>query len=233
MRRGRSAAANRTAVVAGASGLVGRDLLVRLLRRTDYGEVIALTRRPLPPAARMREVPAQFDRLESALDGVVGTTSTIHAYCCLGTTIRNAGSEAAFRRVDYDHVLSFARWAVDHAAARRVVITALGADARSRVFYNRVKGEVESSLRSLAGDALVIVRPSLLDGRREETRFGEKLGLSIARPFARWLPAAIRPVAAADVAQSMIDAALAIRPAAVIESAAMHGAARRADGRVR
>jgi uncharacterized protein YbjT (DUF2867 family) len=220
----------RTAVVAGASGLVGRELVGRLLLRTEYKSVVALTRRPLGHR-RLCEVPASFERLDETLGPVIDTDARVDAFCCLGTTIRAAGSEAAFRRVDHDYVLSFARWAIRRGAVRLIVVSALGADARSRVFYNRVKGEVEGALRELAGTSLVIVRPSLLDGRRDEARFGEMLALGFSRPLRRLLPVAIRPIAVADVAQTMIEAALADQPAAIIESATMQGAAARAVAR--
>jgi uncharacterized protein YbjT (DUF2867 family) len=114
---------------------------------------------------------------------------------------------------------------------RLIVISALGADATSRVFYNRVKGEVEAALRQLAGSRLVVLRPSLLDGPRQERRLGESVALALTRPVRALLPAAFRPVRVEDVAQSMIDVALMSEPAAVLESAAMHGAAERADGK--
>jgi uncharacterized protein YbjT (DUF2867 family) len=224
-------AAIRTAVVAGASGLVGRELVGRLLLRTEYKSVVALTRRPLRLDRRLREVPASFERLDETLGPVIAADARVDAFCCLGTTIRTAGSEAAFRRVDHDYVLSFARWAIRRGAVRLIVVSALGADARSRVFYNRVKGEVEGALRELAGTSLVIVRPSLLDGRRDEARLGEMLALFLSRPLRRLLPVAIRPITVADVAQTMIDAALADQPAAIIESATMQGAAARAVAR--
>jgi uncharacterized protein YbjT (DUF2867 family) len=110
-----------------------------------------------------------------------------------------------------------------------VVISALGADAASRVFYNRVKGEAERDLAALALPSLVIVRPSLLSGERSEFRFGERAALALTAPWRGFIPARVRPIAAADVAQAMIDAALADRPPAVLESAAMQGAAGRCE----
>jgi uncharacterized protein YbjT (DUF2867 family) len=110
-----------------------------------------------------------------------------------------------------------------------VVVSALGADTGSAVFYNRVKGETETALRALVPSSLVILRPSLLDGARRERRLGESLALAFARPLRALLPAAIRPVRANAVAQSMSDAALAESAPDTIESAAMHGAAARAD----
>jgi uncharacterized protein YbjT (DUF2867 family) len=222
--------AQQLAVVAGASGLVGRELVLRLLRHPVYARVVALTRRPLGiDDVRLCEVPASFASLETDLSSVVSQTARLDAYCCLGTTISAAGSEAAFRMVDFDYMVAFGQWAVRHRAHRLVVISALGADARSAVFYNRVKGETETALRALAASSLVILRPSLLDGERRERRLGESLALALARPLRAVLPAAIRPVRAEDVAQSMIDAALIDSAPGTIESAAMHGAAVRAD----
>jgi uncharacterized protein YbjT (DUF2867 family) len=217
------------AVVAGASGLVGSELLRRLLRGTAYDRVVALTRRPLGRERRLIEVPAQYNALDSALERAVPKDALVDAYCCLGTTIKAAGSAAAFRKVDFDYVVAFGRWAARHPARRLVVISALAADATSRVFYSRVKGEAEDALRQLAGAALVLLRPSLLDGPRQQRRIGESLALAFARPLRNLLPAAVRPVRVEDVAQSMIDAARKPEPAAVLGSAAMHGAAERAD----
>lgn len=216
----------RTAVVAGATGLVGRELIIRLLREPRYARVVALTRRPLSLAdSRLAEVDAAYDRLPTLLGGVTGEDASVDVFCCLGTTLRAAGSEAAFRRVDHDYVLALGRWARTAGAHRMVVVSALGADAGSHVFYNRVKGEMERDLAALGLASLVIVRPSLLAGDREGFRLGERLALIATRPLRALLPARIRPVAAADVAQSMLNAALADAPAAVIDSAAMQGAA--------
>jgi uncharacterized protein YbjT (DUF2867 family) len=224
--------ARQLAVVAGASGLVGRELVLRLLQHAVYSRVVALTRRPLGiDNARLSEVPARFESLESVLSSQMSESARLDAYCCLGTTIRAAGSESAFRMVDHDYVVAFGQWAARHRAHRLVVVSALGADARSAVFYNRVKGETEHALRTLAPSSLVILRPSLLDGPRRERRLGESIALAFARPLRAVLPAAIRPVRADDVAQSMIDAALMDVAPGTIESAAMHGAAARADNR--
>jgi uncharacterized protein YbjT (DUF2867 family) len=219
----------RTAVVAGASGLVGSELVARLLCTPAYQRIIALTRRPIGlEHPRIVEAPARFDALDGVLAPLLPRSTPIDAYCCLGTTIRAAGSQQSFYRVDHDLVLAFARWAAGAPVARLIVISALGADVASRVFYNRVKGETENDLRAVAGSKLVLVRPSLLDGPRTEPRWGEALALALTRPVRAWLPATIRPVAVEDVAQSMISAALADAPPAVLESVALQGAARRA-----
>lgn len=219
-------AARRTAIVAGATGLVGHDLVERLLREPTYRRLVALARRPLAiSAARLEAAEAAYDRLEAVLRSVTSTDRPLDVFCCLGTTIRAAGSEEAFRRVDHDYVLALGRWARAARARRMVVISALGADAGSRVLYNRVKGETERDLAALGLASLVIVRPSLLSGDRAEFRFAERLALMATRPLRALLPAGMRPIAAADVAQAMLQAALADTPPAVLDSASMQGAA--------
>jgi uncharacterized protein YbjT (DUF2867 family) len=222
-------ARGRTAVVAGPTGLVGSELVGRLLREPAFRTVVAVSRRPLNLLhQKLDVVEADYAGLETALGRNARGSGTLDVFCCLGTTIRSAGSRAAFRRVDHDFVLALGRWACAEHAHRFVVVSALGADPSSRVFYNRVKGEMERDLAALGLASLVIVRPSLLTGSRAEFRLGEKLALGISAPVRRLIPRSVRPVAAADVAQAMLDAALAQRPAAVIDSAAMQGAARRA-----
>ena len=222
-----SLTARRAAVVAGASGLVGRELVARLLREPGYRRVVALSRRPLSLAdAKLEVVDAAYDRLAAVLHGVTPADRLLDVFCCLGTTIRAAGSAAAFRCVDHDYVLALGRWSRTAGAHRMVVISALGADAGSRVFYNRVKGETERDLAALGLASLVIVRPSLLAGERAEFRVGERLALMATRPLRALLPARVRPIAAADVAQAMVNAALSESAPAVVDSAAMQGAAR-------
>ena len=221
-------AARRTAVVAGATGLVGHDVVERLLREPRYRRVVALARRPLAISnARLEVAEAVYDRLETVLRSVTSADRPLDVFCCLGTTIRTAGSEQAFRRVDHDYVLALGHWARTAKARRLVVISALGADAGSRVLYNRVKGETERDLAALGVAARGVVRPSLLAGDRAEFRFGERLALMATRPLRALLPASVRPIAAADVAQAMLVAALADTPPAVLDSASMQGAAAR------
>lgn len=167
-----------TALIAGASGLVGRELLQQLLRTEEYDRVITLGRRRLEVAhPKLVQIVADF----TALEQVSADLSCHDAYCCLGTTIKaarstssgRAGARVAFRAVDHTAVLAFA-WAAQRAGARRFFsVSALGADAGSRVFYNRVKGETEDALRVLGFSTLAIFRPSLLLGRRATARCGE------------------------------------------------------------
>ncbi len=194
----------RTALVAGATGLVGAHLVDALLDDPSFERVVAVGRRPLDRAhPKLSQVTVDF----AALDAATLPAAT-DAFCALGTTLKRAGSREAFRAVDHDAVLAFARAAKVVGARRFYVVTALGADARSWTFYNRVKGEVEEGLRALGFDALAIARPSLLVGDRAEHRAGERIALAVtgalgpvlkrfdARPIeARTVALALRAVA--------------------------------------
>lgn len=221
--------ARKTAVVAGSTGLVGSRLVELLSTAPEYARVIALARRAGEsgrPTVQWRA--ADFDHLDKLLADVHGSAATpLDVFCCLGTTIKTAGSEAAFRRVDFDYVVSLGRWAMQAAARRFVLVSALGANAASRVFYNRVKGEAELALRGLGLASVVILQPSLLDGERKEFRLGERLTLAALRPVRALFPRSVRPVLDIDVAATMLQAARAEGPQPVIASAQMHGAAAR------
>jgi len=138
------------------------------------------------------------------------------AYCCLGTTIRLAGSQAAFRAVDFDAVLGFARAALAAGVRRFAVVSALGAGPRSASFYNRVKGEMEAAMATLGFDSVVIARPSLLAGEREAlgqpSRAGEQWALRLSAPFAGLIPKSVRPIQARTVARAMVAALHEARP---------------------
>lgn len=190
----------RSAIVVGATGLVGSKLLEALLADPDYFQVHILVRRPLALTnAKLHEHRVDFTRL-SKFDWPVADD----VYCCLGTTIRTAGSQAAFREVDYVYPLVVARGALDHGAQQFLFVSAMGADARSSVFYNRVKGELETAAAALRFRAVIAFRPSLLAGERAESRVGERVALALLQP-ARWLvPRKYRPVADRQVARAMV-----------------------------
>jgi uncharacterized protein YbjT (DUF2867 family) len=190
----------RTALVAGASGLVGGFLLDALLEDPRYREVHSLGRRPLPRQhPKLVQHTVDFARL-----GGEALPSAQEAFCCLGTTIKKAGSQEAFRAVDHDAVLAFAKAAKKAGVQRFLVVTALGANPRSRVFYNRVKGEVEQALAGMGFESLVIVQPSLLLGERAESRPGEHAAILASRLLAPLLrPLASRPIEARTVARAM------------------------------
>ncbi|PTX64830.1 uncharacterized protein YbjT (DUF2867 family) [Melghirimyces profundicolus] len=197
----------KTALVAGASGLVGHHLTKRLLEDPRYRQVTLLVRRRLPlEEAKLEQRVIDFDRLDREAEGV-------HAedvFCCLGTTMKKAGGKEAFRRVDYGYPLSLARHARQPGTRQFLVITALGADPGSGIFYNRVKGELEEALKELDLPSLHLFRPSLLLGNREEFRFGESVAARMmpALSFAlRGRLKKYRAIPGKTVARAMVEAA--------------------------
>jgi uncharacterized protein YbjT (DUF2867 family) len=188
--------------LAGATGLVGRETLALLLEDHAFAQVVAPTRRSLGLShPKLDERLVDFDQLEASLDG--GRAEI--AICCLGTTIKQAGSRENFRRVDYEYVLAFARAARAASVQHFLVVTSLGASAASRTFYNRVKGETEDALAELGFPALSIARPSLLLGERSEFRLGER----VLSPFAKLLPDRLRGIEARTVARALTQLARA------------------------
>jgi uncharacterized protein YbjT (DUF2867 family) len=134
-----------------------------------------------------------------------------HVFCCLGTTIKKAGSQEAFRRVDLEYPLTAARVALDAGARQFVIVTAVGANSRSPIFYNRVKGELEDALRSLAfPDGITVLHPSLLLGERTETRAGEAVAsvfMRATRPLFGGPLARYRAIEGIEVARAMLRSA--------------------------
>jgi uncharacterized protein YbjT (DUF2867 family) len=198
--------------VAGATGLVGRLLVGELSARPEVQSVTALVRRAeervLP---KVEERVVAFERLDLELAGRTAT----HVFCCLGTTQAKAGSEAAFRRVDYEYPLALGRAAVAAGARKFLVVTALGADPSSRIFYNRVKGEVERELAALGLAELHVFRPSLILGERAERRVAEKITMGLAKPLGGLFVGPLkryRPIEGMDVARAMANVALARDP---------------------
>ncbi len=190
--------------MAGASGLVGQQVLAELLNDSRYNQVHVLVRRPLAQThPKLLQHVVSFDNLP-ALPRID------HAWIALGTTIKQAGSQAAFRRVDFDAVVASAQAALKAGATRLGVVSALGANPQSGVFYNRVKGEAEQALEQMGWPTLVIARPSLLLGDREAlgqiARPGEKIGAALGRVIGGLLPARLRPISAYKVANALVSA---------------------------
>jgi uncharacterized protein YbjT (DUF2867 family) len=194
----------RTAVVLGATGLVGGHCLELLLRDGAWNRVTVLARRSLGRVhPRLEERVADFERLAEH----AGAFAAEDVFCCLGTTIKQAGSREAFSRVDHDYVLHSARLAHEQGARRFLLVSALGADAGSRVFYNRVKGEAERDVLALAFEGVALLRPSLLLGRRSEHRAGEAFAQKAAPLLSPLLSGPLRkyrPIPAATVARAMV-----------------------------
>lgn len=194
----------KTALIAGASGLVGRSLLDQLLAADEYDRVISVGRRRLPlehPKLQQEEV--DF----AALEGAGIDLACDDAYCCLGTTLRQAGTRQKFRAVDHGAVLALA-WAVRRRGAKRfLVLTGMGADPHARGFRDRVKGETEQALQVLDFPTLAIFRPSFLLGARSKPRLGERVHaawLWLAEPLMFGSLRKYRPIRADVVARAML-----------------------------
>jgi len=201
--------------VAGATGLIGRALLARLATDARVGAITALVRQPAALGAQRPKVqPLVADY--AALGRSQLLPPLDWAFCCLGTTIKVAGSQAAFRAVDVDAVLAFAQAARAAGAGRFGLVSAMGADARSSVFYNRCKGEVEQALASQGWPQLVVARPSLLLGERQALGQPARPMESLAQrlmPAVGWLiPASVRPIQADAVAAALLQAVAAGAP---------------------
>jgi uncharacterized protein YbjT (DUF2867 family) len=222
--------AGASALLAGATGLVGRALLARLLAPDRQQPVTVLARKPLPASLSRDPRLTVLVGDMAALAGEAGAPGDV--YIALGTTIKVAGSEAAFRAVDFDLVVAIARAARQAGARRLAVVSALGADRGSRIFYNRVKGEMEDAVAALGYDALVFAQPSLLLGDRaalgQPTRRAEVWAARLLGPVLPFVPASVRPIEAATVADAMIAALAEAEPGTrVLSSAALQRLGRR------
>lgn len=202
-------------LLVGATGLVGRSVLEQALADPRVTQVVAPTRRALTMHPKLLNPVVDFDALPEdapwwSVDAVV---------CALGTTIKVAGSQAAFYRVDHDLPLQVARLALRHGARAYALNSALGASADSRVFYSRTKGELERDLRSLGYDSLTLVRPGLIGGDRQEPRPAERLAIAVTQGLAPLLPRRYRVVPASQIAAHLLAAAVEGRPGVrVLES---------------
>lgn len=196
----------KTALLAGATGLIGSYLLPQLLENSSYDKVIVLSRKPLlinHPKVEVRIV---------TLDSLSEAASTLKAddwFCTLGTTIKAAGSREAFRRVDYEYPLALGQQAAVSGAKQFLIVTAIGASPGSSIFYSRIKGEVERDLRALSIPIVHLFRPSQLLGKRKELRRGERLASFLMKglnPLLRGSLSKYRAIQAEVVASAMIYA---------------------------
>lgn len=170
----------KTALIIGATGLVGSHCLTELLASPAYDKVIALTRRKLDITnAKLVNVVTNFDDQ----DILIRNVACHDVFCAMGTTIGKAGSKDAFKQVDLILPMMIARLALVKGAKKFVLVSSLGANANSMVFYNQVKGQLEDALKQLGFQSLIIFRPSLLMGDRSEKRTGEAIGRFVAEKF--------------------------------------------------
>lgn len=195
-------------LILGATGLVGRHALETALADPRICAVTAPVRRPIAGHAKLSTPVIDYERLDAdapywSADAVV---------CALGTTIRTAGSQEAFRRVDHAYPLTIARLAHARGARAFAHNSALGADAGSRIFYSRVKGELERDLEALGFPSLTLVRPGLIGGEREETRPAERAASVVLGALGPILPRGWRINPAPKIAGALVEAAVSARP---------------------
>ncbi|MCL1697626.1 NAD(P)H-binding protein [Lysinibacillus sp. BPa_S21] len=197
----------RAAIVVGATGLTGTSLVEQLCENDEYVSVTVITRRaPAYTHPKLEVKIRNFDALEEK-----DIEFAHELYCCLGTTIKKAGSREAFEKVDFEYPLTIASLAKNRGIPHMLVITAMGANENSPFYYNRVKGKLEHDLMELGLQRLSIIRPSLLVGEREEFRFGEKAGekvLKLAKPLLVGPLKRTRAIEASQVAKAMLVIAL-------------------------
>jgi uncharacterized protein YbjT (DUF2867 family) len=190
------------ALIIGASGLIGRELTDLLLQSSQYQEVLIFVRKPLDiQHPKLTQIIYHFDRPDTSL------IQADDIYCALGSTIKKAGSKEAFRKIDFEYPLQIATAGLQNGTSQFLIVTALGSDPDSMIFYNRVKGEVELALEQTGYQSLHIFRPSLLTGNRTEKRSGEDFAKVLAKvidPLLRGPLRKYRSIKGKQVAQAML-----------------------------
>ncbi|WP_202555966.1 Rossmann-fold NAD(P)-binding domain-containing protein [Paenibacillus silvestris] len=205
-----------TAIVAGGTGLVGRELIRLLQEDAQYDKIIALVRRDiqvrhLRGSEKLVQVKTDYSQLDADLGpSVIAAMAGAHVFCALGTTIKKAGSQEQFRKVDFEYPMKLGEIAGKGKASVFAIVTAMGASSASSIFYNRVKGDVEQGLRSLNLRSLYMLRPSLILGDRDEVRVSDQLGSIFSRVVSPLMIGGLRkyrPIQASKIAAGLIACA--------------------------
>ena len=204
----------KTAIVLGATGLVGKQVLGKLLESEQYDRVVALVRKPmLWKHSKLETIQFDFDHPDASQ--IKGDD----LYCCLGTTLAKAGSKEAQYKIDCTYPLQIGQLAYQNAVKQYILVSSIGADAQSSNFYLRTKGELEQGLAKIGFDAVIAVRPSFLLGQRDEFRFGEQMGIGMIKVFGPLLFGSLkkyRGIHAVKVATGMIQLAQAQKKGFVV-----------------
>jgi uncharacterized protein YbjT (DUF2867 family) len=189
----------KTALIIGASGLIGSSLLKQLIATDDYAEIRIFVRKELQISSlKVKQIKVDFDNL--LLEDFQNVDDV---FCCLGTTIKKAGSKEAFRKVDFDYPYNTAKMALSAGCKQFMIVTAMGASTKSMVFYNQVKGEIEDALAKMPFEAVLVFRPSLLLGDRAEARFGEQFATVFMKAIDFMTPAKYKAIHVDQVAKAM------------------------------
>lgn len=208
--------AGKTALIAGSTGLVGKELLQNLLNGEEYEKVIAIVRRPLEnDHPKLEEKLVNFDKLED--DKEIFAVDDV--FCCLGTTIKKAKTKEAMWKIDVDYPVAIAKLASSQGAKKFLLVSSMNADADSPVFYSKMKGKLEEAVKQVPFEATAIFRPSLLLGNREEFRFGEKAAAAIFTKMPFLFAGPLKKYKAIEgktVAGAMYSAAQANKPGVTI-----------------
>ncbi|MCZ8355753.1 MAG: oxidoreductase [Cyclobacteriaceae bacterium] len=189
----------KTALIVGATGLVGKNLLDLLLQSDEYNKVIVISRQALSLPTKAELVITDYKTLQNDVDKLIADD----VFCCLGTTIRKAKTKEAFKEVDFDYPLSIAKITLEKGAKHFLLVSALGANANSSLFYNKVKGEIEQAISTLGFESFSVLRPSLLLGERSEQRAGEDAAKLFYKIFGLLIPKKYKGIEAKQVAKAM------------------------------
>jgi len=189
------------AIVVGSTGLIGSELLKLLVKDQSFTKITALVRKKTASiGTKVIEVEVDFGSLPADLFEKQDVV-----FCCLGTTIKKAGSKEAFRKVDYEYPLLTAKIAKEKGVEQFAIVTAMGANPQSKIFYNNVKGDIENALKNINFESLGIFRPSMLLGDRGEVRTGERIGQAVMKLFSWAIPKNYKAIQGMSVAMAMVN----------------------------